>query len=98
MSAEFDLKITTTKGDLNYRLPDILEGYDFLVLVDLANGGDVYKIKGKLMKEIGTIVDYKSVGHDTWESALKDRALREAVIKINNDVFEDIMELIRKKA
>ena len=94
-----DLKVNTPKGDLEYRLPDISEGYEFLCYVEtLQTSSDVFKIKAKIIKNMADLVDFKKLGYIDYQEVLNDKEnMRDALSEISKAIFDDILELLGKK-
>jgi hypothetical protein len=93
------LKVTTPKGDLEYRLPDISEGYDYLCYVEtIQNSSDVFKIKAKIIRHMSDLVEFKKLGYENYQEVLNDKEnMRDALSEISKAVFDDILELLGKK-
>ena len=93
------MKVVTPKGDLEYRLPDIAEGYEFLCYVDsVASSSDVFRIKAKIIKNMGELLDYKKLGYLTYDEVMNDKEnMRDALSEISKNIFDDIVELLGKK-
>lgn len=92
-------EIITNKGVLKYRLPDISEGYEFLSYVDsVSNAADVFKIKGRIIKAMGFLIEFKELGYETYSEVLNDKEnMRDALAEISKEIFDDIIELLGKK-
>ena len=92
-------EVVTPKGALKYRLPDISEGYDYLCMVDqVFTNEDVFRIKSKIIKRMGELIDFKSLGYESYQEVLNDKEnMRDALSEISKDVFDDITELLGKK-
>lgn len=93
------LKVTTPKGDLEYRLPDISEGYEFLCYVEtIQTSSDVFKIKAKIIKNMGDFLSYDKLGYTSYSEVLNDKEnMRDALSEISKAIFDDILELLGKK-
>lgn len=93
------LKVTTPKGDLEYRLPDISEGYEFLCYVEsIQKSSDVFKIKAKIIKNMGELIAYDKLGYANYDEVLNDKEnMRDALSEISKAIFDDIIELLGKK-
>lgn len=91
--------VKTKKGDLEYRLPDISEGYEYLALVErLDEPGDMYRARGKIIGRMGDLIEFKALGYNSYEEVLGDKEnMREPLTVIAKEIFEDAMDLIRKK-
>ena len=92
-------KVTTPKGDLEYRLPDISEGYEFLCYVEsVEKSTDVFKIKSKIIKNMGDLIEFKKLGYENYQEVLNDKEnMRDALSEISKAIFDDILELLGKK-
>lgn len=93
------MQINTPKGDLKYRLPDISEGYDYLCYVDtLQKSSDIFRIKAKIIRNMGELIEFKELGYDNYQEVLDDKEnMRDALSEISKAVFDDICELLGKK-
>lgn len=95
--------IKTKKGDLAYRLPDIAEGYAYLALIEAMDGsGDIFRARGKIIKMMGEgdepLLDFKALGYENYQQVLDDKEnMREPLTAIAKEIFEDAMDLVRKK-
>lgn len=95
--------VKTKKGDLAYRLPDISEGYAYLALIDSMEGsGDIFRTRGKIIKLMGQgdepLLDFKALGYENYQQVLDDKeVMREPLTIIAKEIFEDVMDLVRKK-
>lgn len=91
-------EITTDKGVLKYRLPDIAEGYEFLSYVDsIKTSSEVFIIKGRIIRNMGHLLDFSALGHEKYQEVLSDKSMRDALSEISKEVFDDIIELLGKK-
>jgi hypothetical protein len=93
------LKVNTPKGDMEYRLPDISEGWEYLCYVEtIETSSDVFKTKAKIIKNMGDLVEFKKLGYETYQEVLNDKEnMRDALGEISKAVFDDILELLGKK-
>jgi hypothetical protein len=93
------MEIATNKGVLKYRLPDISEGYEFLCYVDtIKDSSDMFRIKAKIIKNMGHLIDFKELGYVDYVEVLNDREnMRDALAEISKVIFDDILELLGKK-
>lgn len=93
------MQIETNKGVLKYRLPDISEGYEFLCYVDtIKENSDVFRIKAKIIKNMGHLLDFKELGYENYSEVLNDKEnMRNALAEISKAIFDDILELLGKK-
>ena len=89
----------TKKGVLKYRMPDIGEGYAYLAMVEaITTNADVFRIKSKIIKQMGELIDFKELGYENYQEVLNDKEnMRHAIGEIGNEIFNDILELIGKK-
>lgn len=92
-------EIETPKGKLKYRFPDISEGFYFLSAIQkINNHQDVFKIKGDFISKMEPMVDYKSLGYETYSEFLHDRDNNTlAMTKIADEVFVEITRTLGKK-
>jgi hypothetical protein len=93
------MQVETKKGVLKYRLPDISEGYEFLCFVDnIQTASDVFRVKSKIIKNMGDMVEFKSLGYENYQEVLNDKEnMRDALSEISKAIFDDILELLTKK-
>lgn len=89
----------TPKGILKYRMPNIAEGYFYLSLVDrLKASNDVIKTKGLFLQEMGNLIDWASVGYESYSDLLFDKEnMTLPVSEIVNELFDDVVGAFRKK-
>lgn len=92
-------EIITPRGVLKYRLPDISEGYTFLSYVDsIKNAAEVFVIKGRIIKNMGSLLAYSELGYASYDEVLNDKEnMRDALSEISKEIFDDIIELLGKK-
>lgn len=93
------MEVSTNKGALKYRLPNIAEGYEYLSLVDtVQTPSDVFRIKSKIIAKMGDLVSYKELGYSDYQEVLNDKEnMREPLSEVSKAIFDDIMELLTKK-
>lgn len=93
------LEKNTGKGILKYRMPNIQEGYHFLSLVErIETAQDLWKVKGKFLESMSSLVDYKSIGYSSYSDFLSDKENNVDVCsEICDEVFNDVTSLVKKK-
>lgn len=97
--AEKWLEKKTEKGVLKYRYPSIVEGFEFLSCVErITSLQDAYKVKGNFVSKMQNMIDFASIGYESWEDFLDDRDNNfSAVAEIADEVFIEVMKALRKK-
>jgi hypothetical protein len=93
-------EIKTNKGVLKYRLPNIAEGYEYLAACDsVKTGSDVHRVIGRFISMMSDLIDYKSVGYETYQEALEDKEnMYEPLSFIAREIFDDILAVLAKKS
>lgn len=93
-------EIKTSKGVLKYRLPNIAEGYEYLAMCDaIKTGSDVHRITGKFISKMSDLLDYKSLGYETYQEVLEDKEnMYEPLSFIAREIFDDILAVLAKKS
>jgi hypothetical protein len=92
-------EIKTPKGVLKYRLPNIQEGYHYLSMVDkISTSQDHWKIKGRFIADMHSLVEWKELGYKTYDEFLNDKENNaEACSDIADDILSDVISLVKKK-
>jgi hypothetical protein len=93
------LEKKTDKGILKYRMPNIHEGYSFLSLVErIETAQDLWRIKGKFIESMSSLIDFKSIGYSSYDDFLSDKENNsEACADICDEVFNDVTSIVKKK-
>lgn len=89
----------TDKGVIKYRMPNIVEGFDLLGLLDLGKDEkNPFRIKAKFISSMGNLVDLSGCEHKSYDEALNDRdAMIIPLSEIADEVFSDLIGAIGKK-
>ncbi len=89
----------TDKGVLKYRLPNVVEGYEFLSLIESVNNASgFFKVKAKFIANLGPLLDFSGLGYKDYNDLLNDKAtMRRPLSEISQEIFDDITEAIAKK-
>ena len=89
----------TPKGVLKYRMPNIEEGYYFLSAIEkMGSAQDVWRAKGKFISMMSDMVDFKSIGYESYNDFLSDRENNgQAMSEMVSDVFDTITSELGKK-
>jgi hypothetical protein len=92
-------EISTGKGVLKYRLPNIAEGHKYLALVHaIENTSDLFIIKGNIIQKMGELIQYSDLGYSSYDEVLNDKEnMRSPISTIAQEVLDDILELLGKK-
>jgi hypothetical protein len=92
------LEKKTAKGVIKYRMPDIVEGYDFLALMEgKADQSSLFKMKARFIRAIGSMIDLCGI-YPTYEDALKDKDnMMQPLGEIADEVLTDITKALAKK-
>lgn len=80
-------------------MPNIHEGYYFLSLVErIETAQDLWRIKGKFIESMSSLIDYKSIGYSNYDEFLSDKENNsEACTDICDEVFNDVTSIVKKK-
>ena len=92
-------EIKTNKGSLKYRLPNIAEGFEFLSMIEtIKTGSDFFKVKGKFISKMDSLIDYSSCGYNSWDELLNDKDnMFHPLSEIAQEIFDDITGVLVKK-
>jgi hypothetical protein len=93
------LEKKTDKGVLKYRMPNIIEGYEFLSMVEtIKNGADLFRVKGKFISKMSPLIDYSSCGYSSWEDLINDKQVMfHPLSDIAQELFDDVTAVLVKK-
>jgi hypothetical protein len=89
----------TDKGVLKYRMPNVVEGFDLLGLLDLGKDDkNAFRIKAKFISNMGNLVDVSGCSYASYDDAINDRDVMIAPLsEIADEVFTDLIGAIGKK-
>lgn len=89
----------TDKGVLKYRYPNIQEGFDFLSAIqEIRTLQDSFRVKGNFIGKMKSMIDYASLGYESWEDFLDDRDNNfDAMKDIADEVFIEVTKVLTKK-
>lgn len=89
----------TLKGVLKYRMPNVIEGFDFLSMVEgIKNGADLFRVKGKFISKMDSLIDYSACGYGSWDELLNDKeAMFHPLSEIAQEIFDDVTAVLVKK-
>jgi len=89
----------TPKGILKYRMPNVIEGFEFLSMIEtIKTGGDLFRIKGKFINKMDSLIDYKSCGYQSWEELISDKEnMFHPLSEIAQEIFDDVTGVLVKK-
>jgi hypothetical protein len=89
----------TEKGIVKYRMPNIVEGYEFLALVENINGASgFFRAKAKFIANLAPLLDYSSCGYASFDDLLDDKDNMMAPLsEISQEIFDDITSALAKK-
>lgn len=93
------LEKVTKLGVLKYRMPNIVEGYEFLSMIESVNGSSgFFKAKAKFIANLSPLLDYSSCGYKSYEDVLNDKEnMMHPLSEIAQEVFDDITGALAKK-
>jgi hypothetical protein len=93
------LEKKTDKGILKYRMPNVVEGYEFLALIETVNGSSgFFKAKAKFISNLYPLLDYSSLGYKDYSDLLDDKVtMMHPLSEISQEVFDDITGALAKK-
>lgn len=93
------LEKKTDVGVLKYRMPNIVEGYEFLSMVESINGASgFFKAKAKFISNLGPLLDFSSCGYKSYDELLDDKVnMMHPLSEISQEVFDDITGALQKK-
>jgi hypothetical protein len=93
------LEKKTSKGTLKYRLPNVVEGYEFLALVENTQGtSGFFKAKAKFISNLAPLLDYTNCGYPSFDDLLNDKEnMMQPLSEISQEVLDDIMAAFSKK-
>jgi hypothetical protein len=93
------LEKNTKKGVLKYRMPNIVEGFEFLSMIEaIKTSGDFYRVKGKFIAGMSCLLDYSALGYDGYDKLLEDKEnMLHPMSEIAQEVFNDITGALAKK-
>lgn len=89
----------TGKGVLKYRMPNVVEGYEFLSMVETVTGASgFFKAKAKFIANLGQLLDYSACGYSDYNDLLDDKEnMMHPLSEISQEVFDDISAALQKK-
>ena len=89
----------TEKGVLKYRMPNIVEGYEFLSMVESVDGASgFFKAKAKFIANLSPLLDYSLLGYSDYSELLEDKTnMMHPLSEISQEVFDDITGALAKK-
>jgi hypothetical protein len=93
------LEKQTGKGVLKYRMPNIVEGYEFLSMIESVNGSSgFFKAKAKFISNLSPLLDYSACGFSSYDELLNDKEnMMHPISEISQEVFDDITGALAKK-
>jgi endonuclease III-like uncharacterized protein len=93
------LEKKTGKGVLKYRMPNVVEGYEFLSLVENTQGtSGFFKAKAKFISNLSPLLDYSICGYSSFDELLNDKEnMMQPLSEISQEVLDDIMVAFQKK-
>jgi len=93
------LEKSTNKGVLKYRMPNIVEGYEFLSMVESVNGSSgFFRAKAKFIANLEPMLEYKQLGYPSYSELLEDKEnMMHPLSDIAQEVFDDITGALAKK-
>lgn len=93
------LEKQTSKGVIKYRMPNIVEGYEFLALIETVDGASgFFKAKAKFISNLSPLIDYSACGFSSYEELLNDKEnMMFPLSEIAQEVFDDITGALAKK-
>ena len=93
------LEKKTEKGVLKYRMPNIVEGYEFLSMIEAVNGSSgFFKAKARFIENLYPLLDYKHLGYADYSEVLDDKStMLHPLSEISQEVFDDITGALAKK-
>ncbi len=89
----------TEKGVLKYRMPNVVEGYEFLSMIEAVNDASgFFKAKAKFIANLGPLLDFSACGYQNYSELLNDKkVMMHPLSEISQEVFDDITEALQKK-
>ena len=89
----------TEKGIMKYRMPNIVEGYEFLSMIETINGASgFFKAKAKFIANLNCLLDYSACGYKDYDEVLNDKEnMMFPLSEISQEVFDDITGALQKK-
>jgi len=93
------LEKKTGKGVLKYRMPNIVEGYEFLSMIEAVSGSSgFFKAKAKFIANLGHLLDYSACGYKDYDDLLNDKEnMMFPLSEISQEIFDDITGALQKK-
>lgn len=93
------LEKKTEKGTLKYRMPNVVEGYEFLSMIEaVSDASGFFRAKAKFIANLGPLLDFSGCGFATYGELLEDKkAMMHPLSEISQEVFDDITEALQKK-
>ena len=89
-------EIETTKGVLKYRMPNVAEGFTFLSAI--MTNKDVLSMKASFANCMSEMIDFKSIGYDSYTEFLNDIENNiTPMAKITDDVYQSVIGALAKK-
>ncbi|MCS6281436.1 MAG: hypothetical protein HUM72_12460 [Dolichospermum sp.] len=90
---------STLKGTLKYRMPNVVEGYEFLSMIETVSGAAGYfKGKAKFISNLGPLLDFSACGYKDYSELLMDKEnMMSPLTEIAQDVLTDITDALAKK-
>ena len=89
----------TAKGVLKYRMPNVIEGFEFLSMIEsIKTGTDLFKVKGKFISKMDNIVDYSLCDYKSWDELINDKEnMFHPLSEIAQEIFNDVTAVLVKK-
>ena len=89
----------TEKGVLKYRMPNVVEGYEFLSMIETVSGSSgFFKAKAKFIANLSPLLDYSAFEYKSYDELLDDKkTMFKPLSEIAQEVFDDITEALAKK-
>lgn len=93
------LEKKTEKGILKYRMPNVVEGYEFLSMIESVNGASgFFKAKAKFIANLSPLLDYSAFEYKSFDELLNDKeTMFKPLSEISQEVFDDITGVLAKK-
>jgi hypothetical protein len=90
---------STSKGVLKYRMPNVVEGFEFLSMIgSISSGKDIFKMKANFISKIEPLVDYSSCEYKDWNELISDKeTMFHPLSEIAQEIFDDITGVLVKK-
>jgi hypothetical protein len=93
------LEKNTDKGVLKYRMPNVVEGYEFLSMIEaVSDSAGFFKAKARFIANLGPLLDFSACGYSNYSELLDDKkAMMHPLSEISQELFDDITEALQKK-